>query len=101
VTTLQRSKFLPQVPTIDESGVRGFESATYTTIAIPSATPKDVVEKLRGAVAKVIAKPNVREVFEKLGAEVVRTTPEEYAKRVQADYLKWVKIRKETGIKVE
>jgi tripartite-type tricarboxylate transporter receptor subunit TctC len=101
VTALQRSNFLPAVPTIDESGVRGFESSTYTTLAIPAATSKDAVQKLRDAVVSVVAQPKVRDAFEKLGAEVVKSTPDEFAKRLQADYSKWVKIRKETGIKVE
>ena len=101
VTTLQRSRFLADTPTIDESGVRGFESSTYTTLAIPAATPKDAVQKLRDAVVTVVAQPRVRETFEKLGAEVVKSTPEDFAKRLQADYSKWVRIRRETGIKVD
>lgn len=101
VTTLQRSKFLPEIPTIDESGVRGFESSTYTTLAIPAATPKDAVQKVRDGVVAVIAQPKVREAFEKLGAEVVKVSADDYARRLKADYAKWVKVRKETGIKVE
>jgi tripartite-type tricarboxylate transporter receptor subunit TctC len=101
VTTLQRSKFLPDVPTIDESGVRGFESSTYTTLAIPAATPKEAVQKLRDGVVSVVAQPKVRESFEKLGAEVVKSTPDDFVQRLKADYAKWVRIRKETGIKVE
>jgi tripartite-type tricarboxylate transporter receptor subunit TctC len=101
VTTMQRSKFLPQIPTIDESGVKGFESSTYTTLAIPAATPKEAVQKLRDGVVAVVAQPKVRDAFEKLGAEVVKSTPEDFSARLKADYSKWVRIRKETGIKVE
>jgi tripartite-type tricarboxylate transporter receptor subunit TctC len=101
VTMLQRSKFMPEVPTVDESGLRGFESSTYTTLAIPAGAPKDAVQKLRDAVVTVVAQPKVRETFEKLGAEVVKSTPEDFAQRLQADYSKWVRIRKETGIKVD
>ena len=71
VTTPQRSKLLPDVPTIDESGVRGYDYSTWTTLAIPAATPKEAVQKLRDAVDAVIAQPRTREAFEKLGAEVV------------------------------
>jgi tripartite-type tricarboxylate transporter receptor subunit TctC len=101
VTTLQRSKFLPDTPTIDESGLRWFESSTYTTLAIPAATPKEAVQKVRDAVVAVVAQPKVRDSFEKLGAEVVKSTPDDFAQRLKADYSKWVRIRKETGIKVE
>jgi tripartite-type tricarboxylate transporter receptor subunit TctC len=101
VTTLTRSRFLPDVPTVDESGIRGYESSTYTTLAIPAATPKDAVQKLRDAVTAVVAQPRTRETFEKLGAEVVPGTPEDFTRRLQADYEKWVRIRKETGIQVD
>ncbi|HZM45273.1 MAG TPA: tripartite tricarboxylate transporter substrate binding protein [Burkholderiales bacterium] len=101
VTTPQRSKFLPEVPTIDEAGVRGYDYSTWTTLAIPAATPKDVVQKLRDAVDTVIAQPRVREAFEKLGAEVVKNSPAEFTRRLQDDYARWVRIRKETGIKFD
>jgi tripartite-type tricarboxylate transporter receptor subunit TctC len=101
VTSIQRSKFLPDVPTIDESGLSGYESSTYTTLAIPAATPKDVVQKLRDAVDTVVAQPRTREAFEKVGAEVIRGSAEDFTRRLQNDYARWVRIRKETGIKID
>ena len=101
VTTAQRSKLLPEVPTIDASGLRGFDYSTWTTLAIPAATPKDIVQKLRDAVDAVIAQPRTREAFEKLGAEVVPGTAEEFTRRLQQDYARWVRIRKETGIRID
>ena len=101
VTTPQRSKLLPDVPTIDESGVRGYDYSTWTTLGIPAATPKEAVQKLRDAVDAVIAQPRTREAFEKLGAEVIRSTPEEFTRQLQADYARWTRIRKETGIKID
>ena len=101
VTTQKRSVFLPEVPTVDESGIRGFESSTYTTIAAPAATPREVMQKLRDAVVKVLDDPRTRGNFEKLGAEVIKSSPEEFAKRLQADFTKWSRVRKETGIKVD
>ena len=101
VTTPQRSKFLPDVPTIDESGLRGYDYSTWTTIAIPVATPRDAVQKLRDAVDTVIAQPRTREAFEKLGAEVVSNSAEDFTRRLQQDYARWVRIRKETGIKID
>ncbi len=101
VTTPQRSKFLPDVPTIDESGLRGYDYSTWTTLAIPAATPKEAVQKLRDAIDAVIAQPRTREAFEKLGAEVVPNSAAEFTRRLQQDYARWVRIRKETGIKVD
>ena len=101
VTTPQRSKLLPDVPTIDESGVRGYDYSTWTTLGIPAATPMEAVKKLRDAVDTVIAQPRTREAFEKLGAEVIRNSPEEFTRQLQVDYARWVRIRKEPGIKID
>ena len=100
VTTPQRSKLLPDVPTIDESGIRGYDYSTWTTLGIPAATPKEAVQKLRDAVDAVIAQPRTREAFEKLGAEVVPNSAEEFTRTLQQDYARWVRIRKETGIRI-
>lgn len=101
VTTPQRSKLLPQVPTIDESGLRGYDYSTWTTLGIPAATPKETVQKLRDAVDAVIAQARTREAFEKLGAEIVRTTPDEFTRRLKQDYERWGRIRKQSGIKID
>jgi tripartite-type tricarboxylate transporter receptor subunit TctC len=101
VTTPQRSKLLPDVPTIDESGLRGYDYSTWTTLAIPAATPKESVQKLRDAIDAVIAQPRTRAAFEKLGAEVVPNSAEEFTRRLQQDLARWARIRKETGIKIE
>jgi tripartite-type tricarboxylate transporter receptor subunit TctC len=101
VTTPQRSKLLPDVPTIDESGLRGYDYSTWTTLGIPAATPKEAIQKLRDAVDAVIAQPRTREAFEKLGAEVVRNSAEEFTRRLQEDYARWVRIRKDTGIRID
>ena len=101
VASDRRSKFLPDVPTISESGLRGYEYSTYTTLAIPAATPGEVVQKLREAVAIVVAQPRTREAFEKLGAEVVPGTPEDFTRRLQHDLARWARVRKETGMKFD
>jgi tripartite-type tricarboxylate transporter receptor subunit TctC len=101
VTTPQLSKLLPDVPTIDESGLHGYDYSTWTTLGIPAATPKEAVQKLRNAIDAVIAQPRAREAFEKLGAEVVPNSAEEFTRRLQQDYARWVRIRKQTGIKID
>ncbi|HEY0336185.1 MAG TPA: tripartite tricarboxylate transporter substrate binding protein, partial [Burkholderiales bacterium] len=85
VTTPQRSKLLPEVPTIDESGLRGYDYSTWTTLAIPAATPREVVQKLRDAADAVIAQPRTREAFEKFGAEVVPNSAAEFTRSLQQD----------------
>jgi tripartite-type tricarboxylate transporter receptor subunit TctC len=101
VTTPQRSKLLPDVPTIDESGLRGYDYSTWTTLGIPAATPRETIQKLRSAVDAVIAQPRTREAFEKFGAEVVPNSAEDFTRRLQQDLARWARIRKETGIKFD
>ncbi len=101
VTSITRSRHLPEIPTIDESGVRGFESTTSTVIALPAATPKDIVQRVRDALLIVLDQPRTRQTFEKAGGEVIKSTPEDYLRRMQEEQARWVRIRKETGIRLE
>lgn len=101
VTTLKRSFLLPAVPTIDESGVRGFEASSYTGIMLPSATPKDIVMKIYEALTNWLDQPAARESFARLGADVIKTTPEEAARRIRDDVAKWTKVREATGISLK
>jgi len=101
VTSFTRAKQLPAVPTIDESGVRGFESTTYTVIAMPTATPKDIVQKVRDALVIVLDQPRTRQAFEKAGGEVFKSTPEAYVRKMQEEQARYLRIRRETGIRLE
>ena len=101
VTTPQRSKFMPDLPTIDEAGVRGYDYSTWTTLGIPAAAPKEAIQKLRDALDAVIAQPRTREAFEKLGAEATPNSAEEFTRTLQRDLARWIRIRKESGIRVD
>jgi tripartite-type tricarboxylate transporter receptor subunit TctC len=101
VATLKRSALLPDVPTIDESGVAGFEASTYTGIMLPAATPRDIVVKVYEALSSWLDRPAARESFARLGADVIRSTPEETVRRIRDDIAKWKKVSQATGIKIE
>jgi tripartite-type tricarboxylate transporter receptor subunit TctC len=101
VTSRTRAVAFPDLPTIDESGVPGFESTTSTAIALPAATPKDVVQKLRDALLVVLDQPRVSQTFEKAGGQLFRRTPDEYVRLLQEEHARWVRIRRETGIRIE
>jgi tripartite-type tricarboxylate transporter receptor subunit TctC len=101
VTTRERSSLLPQVPTLAESGLRGYEISTYTSLMLPAATPKDVVAKVQQALVQVLDRPATREAFAKLGADALKTTPEETRQRLRGDIEKWTKLRRQTGIRIE
>ncbi len=101
VASSKRSPLLAGVPTMDESGVRGFEASTYTGIFLPSATLKDIVNRVYTALLKVLDQPTTRDAFTRLGADVIKSTPEELTKRMIADLAKWKKVQQQTGIKLD
>ena len=101
VAASKRSPLLQSVPTMEESGVRGFEASTYTGVFLPSATPKDIVNRVYTALLKVLDQQNTRDAFTRLGAEVVKSTPEELTKRMVTDLAKWKKVQQQTGIKLD
>lgn len=101
VAAMRRSPAYPEIPTMDETGLRGFEASTYTGIFLPAATQKDVVQKVYGSVIKAVDLPATREAFAKLGSDVIKSTPEETAARIRGDLEKWRKVQQKTGIVID
>ena len=101
VTTAKRAAMLPDVPTLAESGVPGFDASTVTGVLAPAATPRDVVVKLNAALVKILGAPAVKERFATLGAEVQPSTSEELGAFIREDLAQWVKVVKQAGIKLE
>jgi tripartite-type tricarboxylate transporter receptor subunit TctC len=101
VAAAKRSATLPDVVTMQEAGVRNFEAETYTGIFLPSAAPKDIVQRVYGALLKVLDQATTRDAFNRLGAEVVKSTPEELTTRLRTDLAKWKKVQQQTGIKLD
>jgi len=97
----KRSPVLPEVPTMLESGVKDFEAATITGIFLPAATPKEIVNRVYTALIKVLDQPATREAFTRLGAEVIKSTPEELGKRVRDDFARWKRVQQQTGIRID
>lgn len=101
VAAAKRSVTLASVPTMEEAGVRGFEASTYTGVFLPSATPKDIVNRIYDALSKVLDQPATRDAFGRLGAEVIKSTPEELTRRIGSDLAKWKKVQQQTGIRLD
>ena len=101
VAALKRSPAFPEVSTMDEGGLRGFEASTYTGIFLPSATPKEIIQKVYGGVIKAVDMPATRDAFAKLGSEVMKSTPEEVSSRIRSDLDKWKKVQQKTGIVID
>lgn len=101
VTTLKRTGALPEVPTMDESGLKGFEASTTTGILLPAKTPPEIVKRVHAALVKTLRTPSTREAFAKVGADVVESTPEELDKLMRAENVKWTKVIRDANVKVE
>ena len=101
VTSLKRSPALPEVPTVDESGVPGFEVTTWGGLLAPTGTPAMIVRKLHQETIKALAQPGLRGKFADLGLETIGNSPDEFANVIRAEVPKWGKRLREAGIKVD
>lgn len=92
VTTDKRAPLLPNVPTLDEQGLKGFDATTITGLLAPTGTPKDVIDRIHAAVVKVTAQAAIRDRFAALGATTLGNSPAEFADYIRQDYAKWQKV---------
>jgi tripartite-type tricarboxylate transporter receptor subunit TctC len=98
-TGAKRSALTPDVPTVAEAGVAGYEATIWLGIMAPAGTPKDIVDKLNAGINKVLARPDVKEAWAKQGAVPMAMTPAEFGKYLQSDIEKWANVVKSAGIK--
>ena len=101
ITSKTRSPLLPNVATLDEQGLTGFEAGTFTGLFAPAGTPPAVLDKLHAALQKALANETVRARFQTMGVEVMNMSRPEFAAYVQADYQKWLKIAHEANIVIQ
>lgn len=98
LTSARRSRTLPEVPTIAESGLPGYEALNWYGILAPAGTPKPVIAKLNGQINEILRAPDLVEAIAKQGAEVEGGTPEEFRKYLQSEIAKWLKVIKAAGL---
>ncbi len=101
VTTVRRAELLPDVPTLAESGMPGFDASTVIGVFVPMGTPPEIVQRLNAALNKALANPTVIERFAAQGAEIRPSTSEELGRFVREDLAKWKKVVQQTGLKLE
>lgn len=101
LTTAKRSKSLPNVPTLAEAGLPGYEVSPWFAVFMPAATPKDIVTKVNAALLEAMNDPDVVKRFETIGAEPVGSTPEEMAQHLARESERWTKLIQERGIKLD
>ena len=101
VTSTTRAAALPDVPTMVEAGVPGFEASSWFGVLAPAGTPPDIVARINGDVAKWLATPEAREKMIAQGAIAIGGSPDDFARHIAAETAKWAKVVKESGAKVD
>ena len=101
VTTAKRSAAMPDVPTMAEAGMKGYETSTWGGILAPAGTPKDVVAKLNAEINKALAAQDVRQRMLDAGIEPAGGTPQQFTAFIQSEMAKWAKVAKTAGIQPE
>jgi tripartite-type tricarboxylate transporter receptor subunit TctC len=101
VTSAKRSSALPDVPTLDEAGLKGFNIATWFGVLAPAATPKDLVARLNAEMLKVIQSPEFRKRMEEIGAEPIGNSPAQMAQQIKGETEKFAKLVKDAKVTIE
>ena len=101
ISSAKRSPLLPEVPTLDELGVKGYEAATFTGLFAPAGVPASTLTKLNSALRKALAVPAVRERYQAMGVEVMDMPQAQFDAYVRSDFDKWRKVAREGSISVE
>jgi hypothetical protein len=101
VTTAKRSSALPDMPTIAEAGVPGFDISTWYGLWAPRGTPREILERLAGETAKILRQPDIRERYAGLGAEPFGNSPDEFAAYCRSELAKWARVVKESGARAD
>ncbi|MGZ5153292.1 MAG: tripartite tricarboxylate transporter substrate-binding protein, partial [Burkholderiales bacterium] len=101
VTPNKRSPAAPDIPTVAEAGVPGYNSSAWFGLVAPAATPKDVVTKLSVETARILQLPDVKSRLSELGAEPIGSTPEQFRSHINAEIAKWAKVIKEANVELQ
>jgi tripartite-type tricarboxylate transporter receptor subunit TctC len=101
VTTAQRSALVPDLPTVSESGLPGYETVAWFGLFAPAGTPKDIVQRIADETAKAVQRPEIRESIAALGGEPVGSSPTAFAATVKGDLAKWRKVVVDGNVKVD
>jgi len=101
ITSIKRGDDLPDVPSVAESGVRGFEAVTWFGFVAPAGTPKDIVSRLNAEIAKALQAPDVRKKLGDQGADILGGSPEQFGNLIKTDIARWAPVVKQSGAKAD
>ena len=101
IASLKRSTVAPEIPTIDETGVKGYEVGTMFGLVGPAGMPRDIVMKLNAEMGRAVAHPEVTKLMVPVGTEPMHNTPEEFAEIIRKDMPKWAKVARDANMRAE
>jgi tripartite-type tricarboxylate transporter receptor subunit TctC len=101
VTGTRRSASLPELPTVNESGIPGFDAVSWGGVMGPGGLPSDIVQRLHTEIVRILKMPDVAEKLSSLGADIVGSTPEEFDKYLRAEIAKWGKVARDNNIRLD
>ncbi len=101
ITSAKRSPLLPDVPTVQEAGLPGYQTSSWNGLMAPAGTPSEVLDRLNQEVLKALAQPDVRRALTNDGSEVTGSTPEEFGRTIAEETRRWGKLIRDAGIRVE
>ena len=101
ITSARRNPALPELPTVAEAGVKGFESTLWIGLFAPAGTPKEIVARLNAEMNKVLARSDVRESFKQQGTDPLGGSSEQFAAQIKADLARWGKVIKDASVKLD
>ncbi len=101
VASARRAPALPQLPTINESGVPGYEAEIWYGLSVPAATPKEIITRLHSEITKALKHPDLMQQLDKAGFQIRASTPAEYAALKRSEIEKWAKVIKAAGMRAD
>jgi tripartite-type tricarboxylate transporter receptor subunit TctC len=101
VTTAKRSALMPELPTISEAGLTGFDANNWYGLVVPARTPRAIIERLNADVTKILEMPEVKTTLLNQGLDPAPGTPEQFGAYIKSERIKWAKVIKESGAKAE
>ena len=101
VTTPKRTALLPDLPTVDELGIKGFDATTWHGLVAPAGTPKEIIDTLHFATVEALKDPTTQKSLTDLGVDIVGNAPKEFEAYIKAEIPKWTAVVKQSGAQVD
>ena len=101
VSTAKRSALAPEVPSLNEAGVPGYDLSVWFGVLAPAGTPREIVQRLNTEIVRILQSPDVKERFLKQGVDVQTSTPEQFDAFVRSEVVRWAKVIKDAGIRAD